>query len=412
MPQPRIAVAAIVALVLGACAENRDPSGPDPAEPQRPLVSAELAVASASNSFGIGLLQQVSRSEAKPNVLLSPLSASMALGMTMNGARGSTYDAMRDALGFKGLAESEINAAYRGLIGQLRGRDPKVEFGLANAIWYRQEFPVQKEFVDTVRAHFDAKISPLDFANPTAPKTISGWAEQQTGGRIKDLVETIDPLDVMFLVNAVYFKAPWAMPFHPNSTRPGAFRRADGSSIQVPTMSQDGAFASYADAEVKLVELMYADSAYSMVLLAPASAGTSLASVTAGITSTKWDGWMERLQSGRIVLRMPKFRYEYDIELNDALKAMGMGIAFAPRQADFGRINPAAGDLHISKVRQKAFIDVHELGTEAAAATSVTMSLTSMPPEFSFDRPFVYAIRDRASGTLLFVGRMGDPSAK
>jgi serine protease inhibitor len=157
------------------------------------------------------------------------------------------------------------------------------------------------------------------------------------------------------------------------------------------------------------VELPYGDSAFSMVLLAP-SRGNTLDVLVAELTAQQWTRYISRLERQRVMLRVPKFRFDYELDMNSVLAIMGMGIAFQPRVADFTRIADAS-DLHISRVKQKAFIDVHELGTEAAAATSVVMRVTSMPPELTFDRPFVFAIRERSSGTLLFVGRVGDPSS-
>ena len=406
---------AFVVLIAAACnGEIIDPPGgiDIPDEAARPFLATELAAASANNEFGVGLFRQVAGAEPDPNVLISPLSASMALGMTLNGAEGTTYGAMRDALGFRNLDEASVNAAYRGLIPQLHARDRKVEFRLANALWYRQGFAVKQPFLDAAATNFYARAAAIDFSDPTAPKTISKWAEDQTGGRIKDLVEQIDPNDVMFLINAVYFKAPWSSPFNPQSTRSAEFTRANGSRVNVPTMTRDGSYYHLIDSEVKIAELMYADSGFSMVLIAPAN-NLNLAQFTAGITPARWSSWMSKLQPGRVMLSMPKFKFEYDITMNDALTALGMGIAFDSELADFDRIHDETrDDLYISKVRQKAFIDVHELGTEAAAATSVTISVTSMPPELRYDRPFMFAIRERSSGTILFVGRVGDPSAQ
>lgn len=414
--QLRRLMGAVLVAQLAACASDDGitdvPGGIKiPDEPVRPFHATELAAAKASNDFGVALFQQVAREESKPNVLLSPLSASMALGMTLNGADGTTYTAMRDVLAFGGMDEAAINAAYRGLIPQLHARDAKVEFRLANALWYRRGFAVKQPFLDAAATNFYARVADLDFNDPNAPKTISRWAEEQTGGRIRDLVEKISPLDVMFLINAVYFKAPWSSPFLPQSTRQSEFVRLNGSRVNVPMMSRDGGYYHLKNDQVQIAELMYADSAFSMVLVAPAN-NMSLAQFSASITAAQWNGWMAALQPGRVMLSMPKFKFEYDINLNDALKALGMAIAFDPDHANFDRIHSQTRtDLYISNVRQKAFIDVHELGTEAAAATSVTISVTSVPPELRFDRPFLFAIRERSSGVILFVGRVGDPSA-
>ncbi|MEX1184558.1 MAG: serpin family protein [Gemmatimonadota bacterium] len=413
MRSPRLN--ALAALLFVACNGGdgvidvgSDPRVPD--ESVRPLLAVELAVAAASNEFGMDLFRQVAAAESDANVLISPLSASLALGMTLNGADGTTYTAMRDALGFAGMTEAEINAAYRGLIPQLAARDDEVEFRLANAIWYRIGFDVEQPFLDAVANSFFARAAAIDFDDPRAPRSISQWAEDQTGGRIKDLVEEIDPNDVMFLINAVYFKAPWATPFVPAATRSEPFTRSSGGSVSVPTMNNDAGYPQLLTPLVQIVELIYADSAFSMVLVAPAD-GSSLAQLTAGLTPGRWADWMDGLQNGRIMLSLPRFSFDYDVTMNDALMALGMGVAFDEMNANFDRIHhETRNDLYISKVRQKAFIDVHELGTEAAAATSVTVSVTSMPPQVRFDRPFLFAIRERSSGAILFIGRVGDPS--
>ncbi len=402
-------MAAAVLLALAACGKETT-VGPV-TEPPRDLTISEVKVSTANTSFGLGLLRELHRAEAEPNLFISPLSASMALGMTMNGARETTLDAMRRTLGFEGMSEADINAAYAGLIRQLRARDPKVEFRLANSVWHERTFAVEQPFLAAVREHFDAEVRGLDFADPASPGVISRWAEDATGGRIKDLIQSIDPLEVLFLVNAVYFKAPWTTPFNPDLTRPGPFRRTNGT-VQVPMMTEDASFRSFRDAEVEAVDLLYADSAFSMTLLMPVE-GKSLDALVASLTPERWARLTDSFQPGRLMLTMPKFRFDYDIKLNDALSALGMGIAFQPFAANFRGINSqrTPHDLYISRVQHKTFIDVHELGTEAAAATAVGIGITSLPPSMTFDRPFLFAIRERSSDTLLFLGRIGDPSA-
>ncbi len=395
------------ALGLTACQADLVQGPPDPLVP--PGLTAEAnRVVEANTGFGLGLLRALHPAEDTPNLLLSPLSASMSLGMAMNGAAGETFLAMSATLGFEGLDQDQINEAYLSLIQTLVDRDPKVEFRLANSIWYKQEFQVHADFFQRARDFFGATVSPLDFLDPGSPDVINRWVEDETEGRIKDLISEIDPLDRLFLLNAVYFKGPWASPFLEQATRDRPFNRADGSRIQVPTMSQDGVLRWFRDDDVQAVELLYGDSAFSMVVMAPTDEG-DLDALVAGLTPGRWHDLIGRLETARLMLRMPKFRFDYGVQLGGPLSDMGMGIAFRP-QADFSRIAPV-DDLHISRVKQKSFIDVHELGTEAAAATATVVSVTSMPPEMSFDRPFLFAIRERSTGTLLFVGRVGDPAA-
>jgi serpin B len=400
--------AAVLLVAVTGC--GKEAAGPG-LEPPRNLTVDEQTVSAANTAFGLGLLRELHPAETKPNLFVSPLSASMALGMTLNGARAETETAMRRALGFEGLSAAGINAAYGGLIAQLRARDPGVEFRLANSIWHERTFTVEAPFLEAARTHFDAEVRGLDFSAPDAPRIISGWAEDATGGRIKDLIQSIDPLEKLFLVNAVYFKAPWTTPFEPAATRDGPFQRAGGGTVQVPLMTTDATFRSFRDADVEAVELLYADSAFSMVVLMPAQ-GRTLDGLVASLTPERWARWMDAFTPGRLMLTLPKFRFDYARRLNDALTGLGMGIAFVPRRADFSGISRERDDLYISRVEHKTFVDVHELGTEAAAATAVGIGVTSLPPSLRFDRPFLFAIRERSTGTILFLGRIGDPSVR
>jgi serine protease inhibitor len=406
-PLTAAAMALAAATALGACHADRIP-GPDDVLIPGDLTAEQARVSEANTTFGLGLLRVVHRAESEPNLLLSPLSASMSLGMAMNGAAGETFAAMSRTLGFDGLDQDEINEAYRGLIRNLEARDARVEFRLANAVWYKQGFQVNPDFFERARDFFGARVAPLDFLDPASPGVINRWVEEETGGRIRDLIQAIDPLDRMFLVNAVYFKAPWTSPFGEHSTGNRPFTRADGAQVEVPTMVQDGPLRWFRDEDVQAVELLYADSAFSMVVVGPGERG-DLGALIGGLTPERWNEWMGRFEASRLMLMMPKFRFDYGVQLAPPLDAMGMGIAFRPREADFSRIAPV-DDLHISRVKQKSFIDVHELGTEAAAATATVMSVTSMPPLIHFDRPFLFAIRERSTGTILFIGRVGDPS--
>ncbi len=392
-------------LLIAACA--RDTVTP---EPKRPLTVQEQDVAKANTAFGFNLLRVVHQDEPAGNLLLSPLSVSMALGMTLNGAATTTFEAMRQTLAFDAQSQAQINEAYSGLLRQLRARDSKVEIGIANSIWYNQGFAVLPTFSDAVRNHFDSEVRQIDFASSGAPGLINGWAEEKTNGRIKDLIEQIDPDEVLFLVNAVYFKAPWTTTFHEGATQAAPFTRSDGSTVNAQMMNTDASFAAVRNEHVQAVELLYGDSAFSMVLVAPVQ-GASLAPVVDLLDPAKWAALISSLQRGRILLHMPKFKFTYEKALKDALTALGMGIAFDEARADLTRIaNVRPRNLFISRVEHKTYIDVHEKGTEAAGATAVGVSVTSMPPELKFDRPFIFAIRERSTGTLLFVGRVADPA--
>lgn len=401
----------VLCLALSACAD-RSPTdtGPGPLPDPRNFTTEELQVASANTDFGFELLRHVLPHSDEPNLLLSPLSASMALGMAMNGAAGETYDAMRATLGFGTMSETDIKAAYRGLIDQLRARDPGVEFRLANSVWARMGFDFQQAFLDDAGKYFDAEVRELDFQDPGSPAVINAWVNDITGGRIESIIDEIDPLDIMFLLNAVYFKAPWSDPFEPEATRPATFHLLDGGTVEAPTMVRDGQTSWHSDADATIVDLPYADGTFSMTLLQPAENRT-LEQLVESLSSQQWESWLESLETSRVMLYLPRFRFQFDTGLRDALDHMGMTPAFKPHSADFSRLTTVRDDVYISAVRQKSFIDVHELGTEAAAVTAVTIGVTSMPPVIRFDGPFLFAIREAESGAILFMGLVGDPTA-
>ncbi|MFC1661995.1 serpin family protein [Gemmatimonadota bacterium] len=396
-------------MILQSC--SSDGVGPsDPiTELPRDLTLAEVEVIGRSNSFGFQLLKEVEalRDGAHPNTVLSPLSATMALGMALEGTDGETFTSMRDALGFQGLLREEVNASYRGLLDLLPELDPEVEVSIANSAWAREAFPFHSTYFDAVSTYFDAEVRELDFGAPGAKDIINGWVREETNGRIEEIVETITPLDILFLINAVYFKGNWTTRFDRDDTRPSTFELASGERVNVPTMKAEDLPISLANvAGVQIGELPYGGGAFSLVVAIP-SPGQKVDELVAGLDDSAWAAWMSALREDTLPVSLPKFELEWDGKLNDALKAMGMELAFQ-QEADFSRMTPAP-DAHISRVKQKTYMKVDEEGTEAAAATSVAISLTSMPMGFYVDRPFVVAIRERLSGTILFLGVIRDP---
>lgn len=402
--------AAVLAAALAGC-ESIAGSGDDGplAKLPRPLSASEQAVIGASNHFAFGLLREASRADTASNVFLSPLSASMALGMTMNGARGPTFEGMRSALGFGVMEPAEINAAYRTLIDLLLGLDGSVDMRLANSIWVDRTFPLHNAFVQTSLQSFDAKVSTLDFADPASVGTINAWVDQSTNGKIKKILDQIDPDLVMYLINAVYFKGTWTQQFDPKRTAEAPFRRADGTQQRVQMMHLPKAnIRSLRNQGVEIADLAYGREAFSMTLVLPPE-GQDLETWAGTITDAQWQGWMGQLRDAEMDVYLPRFRLEYDQVLNGTLKALGMETAFDEQAADFSGMSPLGGDLFIDEVKQKTFLEVNEKGTEAAAATSVGMGPTSVPPSFNANRPFMLVIRERLSGTILFVGLIGAP---
>jgi serpin B len=401
-------VACLVGTTLAAC---NDPSGPGGGAPlttlPRALSGAERQTLEASNEFSLALLRAVNARKARQNVVISPFSASVALGMTMNGAAGETLDAMQRTLGVSGRTLQEVNESYRGLTQLLLSLDRSVELRSANSIWYRNTIPFEPAFLTTSRTMFDAEVRAADFANTTATlQAINGWAREKTNGRIEKVLQEIKPDEVMFLLNALYFKGAWQTQFSAQRTQPAPFTRADGSTSTVQMMSREKAKLRVgASAGVTVGELPYGRGAFAMTILLPATGG-SVDDLVASLTPQRWDELLATLAEREMDLYLPRFRLTYEDEWNDVLTALGMGVAFDEQLADFSRLSPLGRDMYISFVKQNVFIDVNEQGTEAAAVTTVGIGLTSLPPSFRVDRPFVFAIRERLSGAILFVGKV------
>lgn len=412
----------LLAPALPGCAGLFAPGTPDTVEAlPRSLTSAEEQTIRASNRFGFRLLGELYEEEPGSNYFLSPLSASMALGMAMNGADGRTFEAMRSTLGFTDRGLASINASYRGLIELLRGLDPRVEFRLANSVWLQRGWPFLPAYRERVAAAFDARVENVDFRSPGTAETIDRWVREKTGDRIRDFVtpEELRGL-VALLANTVYFDGKWRDRFDPDETASAEFTLSDGSTVRVPMMSQTMQEVALVrgDGGVRAADLPYGGGAFSMTVVLPAR-GTSLDSLVRAMDADAWRSLTRQMgEGGEVRVRLPRLELTWEGALNGALGRMGMAPAFSTDSADFSRMAEtppctAGGGqcLFIDWVKQKSFVRVDEEGTEAAAATGVGVGVVSAPPAFRVDRPFLFAVRERLSGTVLFVGAVHDPTA-
>jgi len=409
MVQPSRLVPSTLAALVVACGGG-GPTGPEPLLTQlpRPLAPAELRLIDAGNQFTFDLFRAATRAlPPDSNAFLSPFSASMALGMALNGAGGETLDSMRVALRLGASPLIEVNQGYRDLITLLTSLDRTTEVVVANSLWSRSGFPILPTFVNAVDTWFDAEARTLDFSTPAAVDAINDWVKDKTRSRIPKLLERIDPFEVAFLVNAVYFKGRWRATFDRARTRPMPFHAADGSTRDVPTMSLDATPLRYhSTPEYEAVDLLYGNGTFAMTVLLPRP-GKTPADMLAGLDPSGWRELAAAFHEQKIMLSLPRFRLEYSRELEEDLKDLGMGIAFDEGRADFSGIADVRPErLFISRVVQKTFVDVNEEGTEAAAATGVGIGVTSAPPALVVDRPFLFAIHERLTGTILFLGQV------
>jgi serine protease inhibitor len=393
-----------------ACKDLGTPSQVQPI-PLRPLTSSEAAIVTADNSFGFKLFNAINKTETAKSVFISPVSVSMALGMTLNGANGSTRTAMIQTLEFGGMTQADINGAYKSLIALLTGLDPKVKFQIANSIWHRPELNVEQAFKDVNRLNFNAEINSLNFSDPNASNTINAWVDRCTNGKITKIVPDPIPSEmVMYLINAIYFKGTWTTSFDTSATRNDFFTRVDGTRIPCRMMGQKAKLKFYSDNQLQAIDLPYGDGGFSMTILLPAL-GTNIDSFAGTLTQQTWSSSVNSLASHDVELYIPKFKFEYEKTVNDMLKSMGMAIAFSTTDADFTNIDKR-GHLYISEVRHKTFVQVDEEGTEAAAVTSVGVGATSVGQNLVMrvDRPFIFAIRENNTGTILFIGKIVEPT--
>ena len=388
-------------------------------EVPRSLTLAETEVLRAGNNFSLKLLRRLyaERADERANVFISPLSVSMSLGMLMNGAGGETFNAMGDALGLNGLMMAEANEAYKDLTELLVHLDPNVEFRVANNSWLEDGFRIRRDYRSRLEEAFDARIENVRFEKPDMAGVVNGWVGETTEGRITDLVtpEEFAGL-VALLVNTVYFKGKWADPFDPAQTVTVEFRRADGSTVSVPLMGQAldarvGGGEEYGE-DFVAVDLPYGGDLFSMVVVVP-TGDAALAELVEEMDGARWQQVVDALRGeARTEVRLPRFELTYEKVLNNVLKAMGMEVAFDASKADFGWMVGNAGlsvRPHIGWVKQKSFLKVDEEGTETAAATGTAFA-TSENPVLQADRPFLFAIRERLYGTILFVGTVSDPT--
>ena len=411
----------IVAAVAGSCgfAAEKAP---------KTAGTAERLVVEGNNMFALELYAKL-RSQ-RGNLFVSPYSISTALAMAQAGARGRTASQMAQVLHLPTATsekqelstvapdERQVASAYGRIIKDLNKRGQKGAYTLtvANALWGQKGFGFLKEYLELVRTEYDGRLTEVDFvrAADAARKTINTWVEKQTRGKIKDLIPegVLDSTTRLVLTNAIYFKGNWARQFKKDQTQGGAFTLIGGRTIQVPMMNQTAEFRYMETQTLQALELPYVDKELSMVILLPKEKD-GLSKLEETLTSEELSQWLARLFSREVVVSIPKFKATTQFSLASVLQSMGMTDAFSG-SADFSGMD-GKKDLFISAVIHKAYVDVNEEGTEAAAATGVVMKLTSLGPSetpvFRADHPFLFLIRDNKSGGILFIGRVMDPKA-
>jgi len=365
------------------------------------------------NRFSSSLF--VSEAENQGNIMISPASVYFALAMAMNGADQETKDKMLEVLAEKGVPADQVNKACRDWKATLAKTGSKTTLDIANAIWYHQDFLPAQAFLQSNADSFGADARKLDFRDSSAPETINQWISDATKGTIDQMIEAIDPAVVMYLINTVYFKSDWQTPFDKNQTQNQTFNTPKGP-VETPFLHRIGDVAYFTGNGAQGVILPYDDGGFAYFALLPDGQVTPrewIAQQEADTLMETITGLLDRSSEYPTELALPKYTARFEDSLKDELTKLGMGIAFDPENADFSRMNESGEkNLYISEVKHKTYVRVDEKGTEASAATSVEVSVTSMPMferKMVYDRPFIYGIMDTQTGLPLFVGILEDP---
>ncbi|MGD0074890.1 MAG: serpin family protein [Candidatus Binataceae bacterium] len=403
-----IAVVALFLAILGfgAAARAETPQAPDDAS----------SAATAINDFGFRLLRNVVKAGENENVIVSPLSVSLALAMAYNGAVGDTKTAIAKTLAIP--SGVDINRANRELQRDILKADPAVKMEIANALWPQSGFTINPEFLKLSRESYDAPVESLDFIKgpQQAADIINAWVDKNTHDKIKQIIKRPDPATVLMITDAVYFKGRWSIPFDAKATEPRDFHLQGGGTVKAPMMSQHGEYPYSENDRFQVIRLSYGNKRFAMYVFLPRK-NAGLSDFLASLDQPHWKQWTSQFLNRKGLIVLPKLESSWGESLNNALKAMGMAVAFNPLSADFSRIHPVPPRLLISDVEHKTYVKIDEEGTEAAAATSigvVAMAMMKPPPPFEMivDHPYFCAIVEQQSGAVMFAGVVNDPTRR
>lgn len=369
-------------------------------------------IVAGNNELAFDLYKQMTLNNNDTNVFYSPISISTALAMTYAGARGETEKQMAKTLHFT-LDQQHLHPAYFELMKSLKNQK-EYELHIANALWGQTGYKFLNDFVSLTNNYYEAGFKEVNFKNNTegSRREINHWVEEQTKEKIKELIpeKILKPSTRLVLTNAIYFKGSWAHKFDTKKTLEIPFKTTSGRKIQVPTMMTQNDLNYTENNMFQILELPYSGNKLSMVILLPKE-NQKLEQLEKILTANTIETWLGDLRKEKIDLFLPKFKIAYNLNLNDALKSLGMKDAF-DETANFSGMT-GYHDLYISRVLHKAFVDVNEEGTEAAAATAVIMEFKSMPSKsliFKADHPFIFLIRDISTGNIVFIGRIMNPN--
>ena len=395
----------VFALITGC---QNDDDGSDIAKPRKDIVlsRAEEVLTNENIDFAFRLFKQVNNAEKEhANWAISPLSTSLALGMVANGAAGNTLEEIKGVLGFSSFELEAMNTYNQKLVKELLDLDNTTLLNIANSIWVKNTYPIDNSFVDLNKSMYDARVESLDLSTQESVKIINDWVSSQTNKAIKEVVSAPNPYVNMYLMNALYFKGIWRYPFKKSNTKEELFTNADGSSVEVPMMNLEESFIHIQTDDFNIAEFPYGNSAFSMVILLPAE-GKTLDESLVNLTYENWSELYDDTRFEKLIVKLPRFELNSNKDLADDLKSMGIKDAFFEETADFSKLTPSP-DFSMGVVDQVINIKVNEEGTEASTVTNIHKWPTSNSSRrFHVDRPFAFMIKEKSTGTILFMGKV------
>ena len=394
--------------LLTGCNNNEPDQGKEPGTIN--LTSAQKQRVVQDNDFSFDLLKETIKNSDESNIFISPLSVSLALGMLRNGAVGTTKSEMETALKMSGLSDTEINEYYRLMQLNLPGMDPKTKLSIANSIWVRDDksFIVKPDFLKTNSDYFNAYFKVMDFNQTWALDTINGWANRKTNGLIPKVLTNIDSSIMMLLMNAIYFKGTWVTQFDKKATSEYTFTNEFNAHVKVNMMNATDTFAYVSDNKAQYLDMPYGNKTFSMTVILP-SATNSTDDVLNQLNSSSFSKIISEMKVQKVHVFFPRFKVKNTFMLNAMLQSMGMKKAFQ-ENAELDGI-ASMKPLFVSFVKHDTYVEVTEEGTEAAAVTTIGVGTTSVGPTepyFIANKPFLFVIRERSTGVILFVGKMSN----
>lgn len=396
----------LILIIIFASSCHDSSVGPENKPDLRALTVEESQVAKGLNKFSFNLLK-ANQAQGSENSFISPLSVSMALAMVLNGASEDTKQTILNTIDYADFSREDVNQAYKSLTSLLLSMDKKVELGIANSIWYNDTYTVNQDFASIMQQYYDAKVQSLNFQNSTSVNIINQWVENKTNKKIKDLINSINRDEVMFLINTVYFKGDWTYQFDKSKTHKAPFATPEGVTTVDMMLSKGATINWFSNEALQLLDIPYGNEQFRFTIVLPHNAD-QLDEVINKLSGDELNSWLSQTDTVSVELELPRFTMKWKKDLKETLMEMGM------RMSDFPNLFEQPLPLEISRVIHQTYLDINEEGSEAAAATAIGVQLTTAPAKptrITVDKPFLFMIREKHTGVILFMGELVDPQA-